>query len=231
MQLTNSFTIPVPAQVAWETLLDLERVAPCLPGATVDRFDGTVCDGRVKVKLGPINLQYRGEMIIKEQDDTAHRLTVHGTGKEMKGSGSANARIEAVLTEADGITTVTVETDLGLTGRPAQFGRGMIADVSNSLISTFAGNLAKLLAEDGAAPSVGDTTDDPASSPSATGTATTSPVSAPTAGVRAAEAEALDLSSLVSGRIKRQIAAGAALVLGLAAASMWLRRRRTRAHR
>lgn len=146
MLLTNSFSVPVPIERAWSTLLDMERVAPCLPGATVGSFDGEVCEGRVKVKLGPIALQYRGEVTIDERDNAAHALKMTGVGKEMNGAGAASARIRVHLVDQEGSTDVHVETELDLTGKPAQFGRGLIKDVSNRLVGTFADNLKDLLA-------------------------------------------------------------------------------------
>lgn len=200
MLLTNSFAVPVTIDRAWTTLLDMERVAPCLPGAAVDSFDGEVCQGRVKIKVGPISLQYRGEVTIEERDDAQHRLVMTGLGKEVKGSSSASARIRAQLVEKGASTEVQVETELDLTGKPAQFGRGIITDVSNRLIGTFAANLEALLtAEEPAAP--------------APGVAAAAPV------VSAVEPQALDAFSLLPEPVRRlaPVAGGAllGLILGL----------------
>jgi carbon monoxide dehydrogenase subunit G len=205
MQLTNSFTVPVPIDRAWDTLLDMERVAPCLPGAAVDSFDGEVCQGRVKVKVGPISLQYRGEVTIDERDDATRTLVMTGLGKEVKGSSSATARIRANLVDQGAATAVHVATDLDLTGKPAQFGRGIITDVSNRLVGTFARNLENLLtAEDAPAPAA------PAGSESA---AAAAPAPAPVAATP--EPEALDALSLLPAPVRRAVPVLGGVLLGL----------------
>jgi carbon monoxide dehydrogenase subunit G len=143
--IENSFRVPVPAEQAWRTLLDVPRIAPCLPGATLDESEGTTHRGRVKVKVGPIQLAYKGEATIAEQDEAARRLVLVATGKETRGSGAASARVVAELVERNGATDVQVTTDLDLTGKPAQFGRSIISDVSGRLIDQFATNLAALM--------------------------------------------------------------------------------------
>jgi uncharacterized protein len=143
--IENSFRVPVPVEQAWRTLLDVPRIAPCLPGATLEESEGTTYRGRVKVKVGPIQLAYKGEATIAEQDEAARRLVLLANGKETRGSGAASARVVAELVERDGATDVRVATDLDLTGKPAQFGRGIISDVSSRLIDQFATNLAALM--------------------------------------------------------------------------------------
>lgn len=145
MQLQNSFTVPVPVEQAWDTLLDVERIAGCLPGAQLVAAEGSTYRGRVKVKVGPIQLTYRGEATILEQDGAARRLVLDAAGKETRGAGGARARVVARLADADGGTEVQVTTDLDLSGRPAQFGRGVIAEVSSRLIDQFAANIATLI--------------------------------------------------------------------------------------
>lgn len=147
MELRNQFSVPVPIDEAWTTLLDVERIAPCMPGAVVESFDGQVCRGRVKLKVGPIQLTYGGELTVLERDEARRVLVMSGQGKETKGNSRASARVTATLTESAGTTTVDVLTDLELTGKPAQFGRGIIGDVSNRLVGTFAGNLQALIAK------------------------------------------------------------------------------------
>jgi len=143
--IENSFRVPVPVEQAWRTLLDVPRIAPCLPGATLDESEGTTHRGRVKVKVGPIQLAYKGEATIAEQDEAGRRLVLLASGKETRGSGSASARVVARLVDRDGATDVQVATDLDLTGKPAQFGRSIIADVSGRLIDQFAASLAALM--------------------------------------------------------------------------------------
>ncbi|MCW2759274.1 MAG: hypothetical protein JWO46_3020 [Nocardioidaceae bacterium] len=207
MLLTNTFTVPVPIDRAWETLLDMERVAPCLPGAGVDSFDGKVCQGRVKVKVGPIALQYRGEVTIDQRDDSGHSLVMTGTGKEVKGAGSASARITANLVGQGATTDVHVETVLDLTGKPAQFGRGLINDVSNRLVGTFADNLKVLLEAEEAAPA-----------PAAEPTTTAAPRPA------AAEAAALDAFSLLPEPVRRGTPVVAGVVVGVLVGALLGRR-------
>ncbi|MGW1893779.1 SRPBCC family protein [Streptomyces sp. NPDC002004] len=147
MELNHEFTVPVPVDEAWRALLDIERVAPCMPGATVEAFDGRTVTGKVKVKVGPINLTYGGTAVIEEQDDTAHRLVLSATGKEVRGQGTARATVTGTLAEhGDGGTLVSVRTDLSVTGRPAQFGRGVLAEVGDKLVGRFADCLSEKLA-------------------------------------------------------------------------------------
>jgi uncharacterized protein len=142
MQLENEFVVPVPKAQAWAVLMDVERVAPCLPGATFDGYEGDGFNGRVKVKLGPITVTYTGSARFVEQDETAGRAVIEAAGKQARGAGTANATVHAQLTEQDGSTRVRVVTDLNVTGRPAQFGRGVMADVSSKLVDQFADCLA-----------------------------------------------------------------------------------------
>ncbi|WNV75484.1 SRPBCC family protein [Geodermatophilus sp. DSM 44513] len=145
MQLENSFTVPVPIDEAWRVLLDIERIAPCMPGAALDSVTGDDFTGRVKVKLGPINLTYQGKASFVEKDEAAHRAVIDGRGKDQRGNGTANALITAQLKAQGQTTRVDVLTDLNITGRPAQFGRGVMTDVGNKLLGQFADKLAAQL--------------------------------------------------------------------------------------
>ena len=147
MRFEHEFTVPVPIEQAWAVLLDVERVAPCLPGASLDIFEGDEFTGRMKVKVGPITVTYRGSATFEDVDKDAHTLTLRASGKEARGSGTAAATVKARLTPGDGSTAVAVETTFNVTGRPAQFGRGVMAEVGSKLIDRFAVNLAELLAE------------------------------------------------------------------------------------
>ncbi len=147
MQLENSFTVPVPIDEAWRVLLDIERIAPCMPGAALDSVDGDDFTGRVKVKLGPINLTYQGKASFIEKDEAAHRAVIDARGKDQRGNGTAAAVVTARLTDAGAETRVDVITDLNITGRPAQFGRGVMTDVGNKLLGQFATKLAAQLGE------------------------------------------------------------------------------------
>jgi carbon monoxide dehydrogenase subunit G len=137
----------------WQALLDPERVAPCFPGATITSAEGDEFAGVVKVRLGPISLQYRGSGRFTEIDEAAHRTVIKATGTASGGQSTAAATVTATLAENGAGTAVTVATDLTITGRPAQFGRGMIEDVGGRIISQFADCLATSLAPlEGSAP-------------------------------------------------------------------------------
>ncbi|MEV5880247.1 SRPBCC family protein [Streptomyces sp. NPDC052101] len=147
MELHHEFTVPVPVDDAWHALLDIERVAPCLPGAVVEDYDGETVTGSVKVKVGPVTVTYRGTAFFAEQDAAAHRMVLVASGRETRGQGTARATVTGTLTERDGGgTAVSVRTDLAVTGRPAQFGRGVLAEVGDRLVGQFANCLAQRLA-------------------------------------------------------------------------------------
>jgi carbon monoxide dehydrogenase subunit G len=146
MELEHSFTVPVPMDRAWDVLLDVERVAPCMPGATLDSVNGDEITGRIKVKVGPISMTYAGTAKFTERDRDAGVVTLEASGKETRGAGTASASVRSQL-EAEGDQThVTVHTNLNVTGKPAQFGRGVMTEVGGKLIGIFAGNLAAMLA-------------------------------------------------------------------------------------
>jgi carbon monoxide dehydrogenase subunit G len=155
LQLEHSFTVPVGIDDAWKVLLDIERVAPCMPGAALETVHGDDFTGTVKVKLGPIALTYKGKASFVEKDEAAHRATIHAQGRDARGNGTASAKVTATLTDQSGETKVDVVTDLDITGKPAQFGRGVMVDVGNKLIGQFADCLAGKLSGDGAAEPAG----------------------------------------------------------------------------
>ena len=138
MKLENRFTVPVPVEEAWRVLLDVERIAPCMPGATLTSVEGDSFEGTVKVKVGPINLTYGGKARFVSKDDAAHIAVIDGSGKETRGTGTAKALITCRLVDQGDTTDVEVDTDLNVTGKPAQFGRGVLADVSGKLVDQFA---------------------------------------------------------------------------------------------
>jgi hypothetical protein len=141
MELTNTFTVSVPVEDAWAVLTDVERIAPCLPGAQLQEIEGDEYRGIVKVKVGPITAQYKGKAVFKEKDDVAHKAVLEASGRDTRGQGNANATITALLEPAGEGTKVTVTTDLTVTGKVAQFGRGVLADVSTKLLGQFVDNL------------------------------------------------------------------------------------------
>jgi carbon monoxide dehydrogenase subunit G len=146
MKLENRFTVPVPVEEAWRVLLDVERIAPCMPGATLTSVEGDSFEGTVKVKVGPINLTYGGKARFVSKDDATHVAVLSGSGKETRGTGTAKALITCRLIDKGDTTDVEVDTDLNVTGKPAQFGRGVLADVSGKLVDQFAACLSDEIA-------------------------------------------------------------------------------------
>jgi carbon monoxide dehydrogenase subunit G len=151
MELEHSFSVPVPAERAWDVLLDVERVAPCMPGATLDSVEGDNIAGRIKVKVGPITMTYAGTAKFTERDQDARAITLEASGKETRGAGTASASVHSRLVPEGDHTLVTVHTTLNVTGKPAQFGRGVMTEVGAKLIGMFAANLASMLAAEPAA--------------------------------------------------------------------------------
>jgi hypothetical protein len=141
MELTNEFRVGASPDEAWAVLTDLERIAPCMPGAELQEVDGDDYKGVVKVKVGPITAQYKGVARFVERDDGTHRAVLQAEGRETRGQGNASALITAQLTPDGDGTLVSVVTDLTIAGRVAQFGRGILADVSTKLLGQFAGCL------------------------------------------------------------------------------------------
>lgn len=141
MELTNEFEVDVPVAEAWAVLTDVERIAPCLPGAELKEIEGDEYRGVVKVKVGPITASYRGVAHFEELDETTHRAVLKAEGRETRGQGNASATIIATLSESGSGTKVQVATELAITGKVAQFGRGVLADVSGKLLDQFVQNL------------------------------------------------------------------------------------------
>ncbi|MFN2497405.1 MAG: SRPBCC family protein [Pseudonocardiaceae bacterium] len=145
MELEHTFTVPAPVDTVWRALLDPERVAPCFPGATVTSASGEEFAGTVQVRLGPISLQYHGSGRFTEIDEVAHRTVIEASGAASEGQSTAAATVTTSLAENGPGTVVTVQTDLSITGKPAQFGRGLLEDVGGKIIGQFADNLASSL--------------------------------------------------------------------------------------
>jgi carbon monoxide dehydrogenase subunit G len=157
IELDNSFTVPVPPEQAWDVLLDVERIAPCMPGASVTSVEGDEIEGQVKVKLGPLSLTYKGTAKFTDKDQAGRTISIEATGKETRGSGTASATVQANLTPGAGAgqTLVSIHTSLNVTGKPAQFGRSLLPEVSGKLIQQFATNLEALINADSAAGAAG----------------------------------------------------------------------------
>lgn len=213
MELTNEFRVDVPPATAWAVLTDVERIAPCMPGAQLQEIAGDEYRGVVKVKVGPIAAQYKGVARLIEQDDAALRAVLRAEGRETRGQGNATATVTATLVADDGGTRVTVVTDLTVTGKVAQFGRGMMADVSAKLLSQFVDCLeSKVLRTD---------VPEPVPAPR-------EPTSIPTA-VRAVEhreAAPVDLLDAAGGPLLRRAGPALAVVV-----SLWLLRSLVRVRR
>jgi carbon monoxide dehydrogenase subunit G len=229
VELEHSFSVPVGVEEAWRVLLDIERIAPCMPGAAVESVDGDEFTGTVKVKLGPIGLTYKGKASFVEKDPAAHRAVIDARGRDARGNGTANATITAILTEVDGATRVAVRTTLDITGKPAQFGRGVMVDVGTKLIGQFAGCLAtKLTAGVVDLPAATETVDGSAAS-SGNGRGSGSPADAaptattPRAGAPAAGVEPINLVQSAGPAIAKRVAA---LLAAVAVVLLILRRRR-----
>ena len=157
MELQNSFVVPTDIDTAWKSMQDVEGLAPCMPGATLESHDGDEFTGNVKVKLGPVSMVFGGWAKFVSRDEATHTLVIEGSGKDSRGGGTAKGQVTAVLVaEAPDRTRVDVNTDLTITGKAAQFGRGVMQDVAGRIVDQFAGNLATLLAA-GAAAEAGST--------------------------------------------------------------------------
>lgn len=201
MKLENEFTVAAPIDKTWETLLDIERVATCLPGATIEPGgDDGAYKGRMKVKLGPMTVNYRGTARFQDVDEDRKVAAIEVQAREAKGQGTAAAVITNSLeSSGDGGTKVTAVTDLKVTGRQAQFGRGIMQDVAGSMMNEFASRLEKEILEGGK--------EKPSAEPAAAG-----PAGEPT---DAAEEEALDMGNVLAGAPMMKYAAPAAAAVGL----------------
>jgi carbon monoxide dehydrogenase subunit G len=160
MDLENSFVVPADIDTAWTTLLDVESITPCMPGATLTSIDGDTFSADVKVKLGPVMMTFGGNGEFIEKNEATHTAVIKASGTEKKGAGTAAAVVTAVLVaEGPNSTRANIVTDLTVTGKAAQFGRGVMADVSKRLITQFAGNLEQVILARQAAPAPASTDD------------------------------------------------------------------------
>jgi uncharacterized protein len=210
VELNSEFRVAVPAAKTWEVLTDVERVAPCLPGATLLSVDGDEFTGAVKVKVGPITVSYKGEAAFVEKDAAAQRVVLKANGKETRGNGNAAAVVTAQLKDEGDATSVVITTDLTISGKAAQFGRGVLADVAGNLIAQFA----KALEADmlGGAPAA---------------TQSASAATQPTAAAAADAGDSVDLFKIVAVPMaKRAAPALAALAAGAAIGFLLGRRNR-----
>ena len=222
--ITNEFTVNLPIDEAWPIICDVERIAPCLPGAELQEIEGTTYRGVVKIKLGAITANFKGEAEFVERDDTAHRAKLAAAGRDTGGRGNARADVTA---EAESLsptsTKCTVTAELNITGKVAQFGRGIMGDVSKKLMDQFSSNLNTMLDEERAGVSDSPA---PAPAPAAEQSPTEPSDAAPSSGVRRIEgpaAEPIDVANLAGAAVaKRAIPALiAAIVLVLVIRRLW----------
>jgi uncharacterized protein len=218
MKLENEFTVPAPVERAWGVLLDVERVAPCLPGATIDGSEGDRYTGTMKIKIGPITTQYKGTVKIEEADEQARRAVMRAQARDARGQGTAAATITSTMEEAEDGTRVRVETDMRITGPAAQFGRGVMQDVSAKMMGRFADCLAGLMGE-GEAPAAPE---EPA--PAAPEEPAAAPKPEPAPPPPRPTAEVLDLGEASRDAVLKRVAPIALAGLGL----LLLRRLRRR---
>ncbi|GGB21468.1 carbon monoxide dehydrogenase subunit G (CoxG) family protein [Flexivirga endophytica] len=219
MQLVNEFEVELPPEQAWTLLTDVEKVAPCLPGASITSVDGDEFHGQAKIKVGPITAQYKGVAQFTELDESARRAVLLARGKDSRGQGDATATVTAHLNPSGTGTRVTVETDLALTGKVAQFGRGVLADVSGALMGLFAQRLQEMVAaESGPGTAIAPQTapaapqDAPVAGPTIT---TPAPVPAPRIG---GDDEVLDVLALAGGASWSKLLPAGGTVVSVAAA-------------
>jgi uncharacterized protein len=219
MKLEHEFTVPTSVDEAWKVLLDVERVAPCMPGATLLTVDGDEFTGTVKVKVGPIQVTYKGQAKFAQLDESAHRAVIEANGKEARGSGTAAATVVAQMRPTGDTTVVSVETELNVTGRPAQFGRGVMEEVAAKLIGQFANCLAEELGSPSASSPPPSSETPAAQEPKAQ---ETGPRTIPQP---ARETEPIDLLDIAGESVAKRLVPVAA-VLALLLLIVWRRRRR-----
>lgn len=220
MKIANEFTVSVPIERAWEVLTDMEQVIPLMPGAQLVGHEGDDFLGKVKVKVGPVTSEFSGKAHFVERDETAHRALIDGRGKEARGTGNAAATVVLQLHEAGDRTRVTVDTDLKVVGKLAQFGSGMLQQVSEKLLGQFVDSLEAKLAE-GKAPTVQD---QPQAEPAAAAAA--APVATvPPRVVAAPEPEPIDLLDLAGGGAVQKYAIAGVVALVVLLLILAVRRR------
>ena len=227
MELVNEFTVNRPIDEAWAVITNVERIAPCLPGAQLQEIEGDTYRGVVKVKVGPISAALKGEAHFVERDDVNHRCVLKGEGRDIKGNGNASALITASLQEISPTSSkCVVHTKLDMTGKVAQFGRGALADISSKLMQQFSKNLDDMLAKDAATPAPAPQPDDTAAAAAGTDGHTASADSAKAPTVRTINgpaAEPIDALSLGGNAMLKRLVP---LLGGLVLLLLILRRRK-----
>jgi len=220
VELTNEFSVSVPVDEAWSVLTDLERIAPCMPGAELQEIEGDEFRGVVKVKVGPITASYKGVATFQDRDDAAHRAVIKAEGRDTRGQGNASATITATLVPDGDGTHVSVVTDLTVTGKVAQFGRGVLADVSGKLLDQFVNALeADVLS--GSAPAAA-----PAPAPEAVATEAPAAPSGPRK-IDSKPAQPVDLLEHAGSPVAKRVGP----IIGVLVVVLWLLRRRRKKKR
>lgn len=201
MRLDHEFTVEAPVDEVWKAVLDPERVAPCMPGATLTSVEGDSFTGTVKVKLGPISLLYKGSGEFLNKDEQTRTVVIKASAKDARGAGTAAATVTVTLTPDGDSTKGSVATDLNITGRPAQFGRGMISEVGDKILNSFATNLAEMLTGAGQ-----DTPSDQAEKAgAATAAAQPKPAKTPSSGQNGQSAEVIDLFDYAGTSVAKRL--------------------------
>jgi carbon monoxide dehydrogenase subunit G len=211
MQLDSTFSVVAPVDTVWNTLMDFERVAGCVPGAQIlNKLSDDAYQVGMKVKLGPVSMQYRGQMNVIERDATGHRAVFQGRAQETRGQGTAEATVTLQLAETDGATRGTVSADVSLSGKAAAMGKGVISSVTDQMMALFAENLQTMVTEPAAAPAPADLTTAGVTVPTPAPSA--APVTPPAPRPMSAPAEtSLNAMSLAMGMIADQLKSPAKL--------------------
>ena len=208
VELEHSFTVPADIDTAWNTLLDVERIAMCMPGATLISVEGDTFKGEVKIKLGPVTMVFGGTASFVDKDVANHRLVINASGSETKGTSTAQATVTTQLVaESPTLTRVDVNTDLAITGKPAQFGRGVMSDVAGRIIGQFAGNLEGVVAAGSGTGSSGSTASTDTSAPAAPAQA----------------ADAIDMMEVAGGAVAKKLIPVALVVVAVVVAWILLK--------
>lgn len=224
MELTHDFQVSVPIEQAWAVLTDLERIAPCMPGAQLLEIEGDDYRGVVKVKVGPITAQYRGTAKIVDLDASSHVAVLRAEGRDTRGQGTASATVTATLEENGSETGVHIRTDLDVSGKVAQFGRGVLAEVSEKLLDQFVSQLEANVLSGG--PSISDGADVVAPSASQSSSASDASTRPLRRVIDSPEAEPVDLLGAAGGSVSKRILPLAVIGLILIMLIRWRRRRR-----
>ena len=223
MELKNDFHVSVPIDVAWRVLTDLERIAPCMPGAELQEVEGDEYRGIVKVKVGPISAQYKGSARFVEKDDDQHRAVLLAEGRDSRGQGNASATVTATATPDPDGTTVSIVTELSITGKVAQFGRSVMGDVSTKMLGEFADRLEADVLSQGA----GSEPNEPVTKAAGESKTTAEESETPSVRtIRSTPAEPVDLLGSAGPSVLKQVAPLVA-VLSIVLL-LWRRRRRRR---